>query len=206
MEDRCLIDDGVIPARFLFTIRQGEPCRDNVRGELAPAETDIIKIRGRGDSWCCTFFDSENNACDIYADRPLECRLLKCWAPSAIESAYRDDRLVRAHLLKPVAGLWDLVASHQARCDYGVILPAMKRLASGADDAHRRIIAEALRYDREIRRLAVAQAGVSPDLLDFLFGRALSETLRGLGLEVRENQGRLTLGFNALNTKYLDVL
>lgn len=205
-EDRRLIDTGTIEARFLFTIRRGEPSFDNVRGRLTAAESDIIKIKGRRDSWCCAFFNEAQSGCNIYADRPLECRLLKCWEPSAMESAYRSDRLTRSDLLRPVAGLWDLVESHQARCDYGGILSAMKRLSSVGDQNARRHITEALLYDREIRPLAVEQAGVSPDLCDFLFGRPLRETLAGLGLEMRESRGQITLVYHSSQRKYLNDL
>ena len=205
-QDRRLIDTGAIEARFLFTIRRGEPSFDNIRGTLVPAETDIIKIRGRRNSWCCTFFNDRDNGCDIYADRPMECRLLKCWDPSAITSAYRANRLTRADLLREVTGLWELVDAHQVRCDYAAILPDMKKLPTPEESAARRRITEALLYDREIRRLAQEQAGVAPDLCDFLFGRPLSDTLSGLGLDVRETEGRITLVCNAHHRRYLDGL
>ena len=71
-EDRCLIEKGQIPSRYLFTIRKGEFAYDNVKERLVPVESDIIKIKGKEDTWTCIFFDEENKQCSIYHDRPLD--------------------------------------------------------------------------------------------------------------------------------------
>jgi len=143
------------------------------------------------------FFNENIGGCDIYPDRPLECRLLKCWDPTAIASVYVADRLVRADLLGPAPALRELVAAHQSRCDYGAVLSAMKKRTTPLDFEARKVIGEAVRYDREIRRLVAERAGVSPDLHDFLFGRPLSDILGGLGLEVRETGERTTFALKA---------
>ena len=126
LADRFLIDQGIIPARSLFTIREGELALDNVRGVLMPADSDIIKIKGRGESWTCCFYDEATRGCTTYQDRPLECKLLKCWDSTDMECMYTKDRLTRAHLISDVSGLWNLVADHQKRCDYHLV----KRLAA----------------------------------------------------------------------------
>ena len=46
IKDRRLVDSGRIPARCLFTIRQGELARDNVKGTLEPMAAELIKIKG----------------------------------------------------------------------------------------------------------------------------------------------------------------
>ena len=71
-EDRHLVMDGLIPAEALYTIRAGEPVQDNVAGRRSYADTDIIKIKGKGDGWCCRFLDDESSRCTIYDRRPAE--------------------------------------------------------------------------------------------------------------------------------------
>ncbi|MGD8702110.1 MAG: YkgJ family cysteine cluster protein, partial [Desulfosarcina sp.] len=87
-EDRHLVDSGRIPARCLFTLRQGELARDNVKGVLAPLSAEIIKIKGQSGSWTCMFYDDETRGCGIYDHRPLECRALNCRDTRRIAKVY----------------------------------------------------------------------------------------------------------------------
>jgi Fe-S-cluster containining protein len=74
LEDRELVESGKIPMQHLFTIRQGEPAYDNVTGTIAPAVTDIIKLKGaRPGSDVCCFYESAGKVCGIYGHRPAPC-------------------------------------------------------------------------------------------------------------------------------------
>jgi len=188
-DDRLLIEKGGIPAKFLFTIRRGELVRDNVKGRLIPADSDIIKIKGRAEGWSCIFFDEGQACCTIYDDRPLECRALKCWDTRELEKIYADGRLTRKDLISGVEGLWDLIRDHQQRCDYEEIRNLIKDLRAGSRPDVRRKLGDIIRYDAEIRELVVSKGRVELDLLDFLFGRPLIKTLPDYGIRVRR-QGR----------------
>ncbi|MEJ2282438.1 MAG: YkgJ family cysteine cluster protein [Desulfobacterales bacterium] len=191
--DRILIDNGVIPARNLFTIRKGESAYDNVKGCLMPVDSDIIKIKGKEDTWTCIFFDDLNKQCSIYHDRPLECRALKCWDTGELEELYARRRLTRKDLISAVEGLWELIVDHQARCDYGEI----KQLIGGLNGPHRhrarKKLLEIIQYDAEIRKLVVEKGALDPAQLDFLFGRPLTQTLPGYGIEVRQEGDKLVI-------------
>jgi Fe-S-cluster containining protein len=192
-EDRHLIESGVIHTRFLYTIRQGEMARDNVSGALVPVESDIIKIKGRGGTdWTCVFFDDDNHQCTIYANRPLECRALKCWDVRDIQSIYNFDRITRKDLIGDVEGLWDLVADHQQRCAYEIIGKLVSPAQKGNPDAIGSIV-EIVQYDQKLRPLLVAQSGIDAQMLDFLFGRPLTETIHMFGFTVVEKEERLIL-------------
>lgn len=182
--DRLLIESGTIPAKHLFTIRQGELAYDNVRGCLVPVASDIIKIKGKPDTWTCVYFEEAEKACAIYDDRPLECRALKCWDTRELEKIYAGRRLTRQDLVSKIEGLWDLIKEHQIRCNYEKIQNLIRELKTGSSTQTRRKLGEIIRYDTEIRRLVVADGGVDPEMLDFLFGRPLSATLQNLGIEV----------------------
>jgi len=188
-DDRALIERGDIPSQHLYTIRPGELVRDNVKGGLMPADADIIKIKGRDDTWTCVFFDETEKSCTIYDSRPLECRALKCWDTRELEKIYAGRRLTRKDLISGVEGLWELIQDHEARCDYAEIRNLIKDLQSGDSRHARRRLAEIIRYDAEIRELVVAQGSLDPEMLDFLFGRPLIETLPDYGIQVRR-QGR----------------
>ena len=190
--DRALIDKGLIPARCLFTIRQGEMAYDNVQGRLEPVDSDIIKIKGKGDSWTCMFFDETGKQCSIYADRPLECRALKCWDTHELETLYAGRRLTRKDLICKVEGLWDLIQEHQQRCDYEKIQKLIDDLNGPAGERARRKLLEIIQFDTEIRKLVVKQGKMDPEMLNFLFGRPLSKTLPKYGIKIRPD-GRKTV-------------
>ena len=185
IEDRMLIEKGKIPSKYLYTIRKGELAHDNVKGCLAPVDSDIIKFKGKKDGWTCIFFDEVKKGCTIYDDRPLECRALKCWDTCELEQIYANTRLTRTDLVSEVKGLWELIKEHQACCDYKKIQPLIEDLAGSKHNQARRKLLEIIRYDAEIRKLVVARGGLDPEMLDFLFGRPLTKTLENYGIKIR---------------------
>jgi Fe-S-cluster containining protein len=193
IEDRMLIDKGLIPSRYLYTIREGELARDNVKGRLMPVESDIIKIKGKEDSWMCIFFDDVSKKCTVYDDRPLECRALKCWDTRELEKIYANRRLTRKDLVSQVKGLWDLIEDHQTRCDYKKIQDLIKDLTGVKRTQARRKLLEIIRYDAEMRNLVVSRGGLDADMLDFLFGRPLTQTLVNYGIKIHQEGTKIRL-------------
>ncbi len=176
LEDRMLIDSGLIPVKHLYTLRKGEMVHESIKGCLLPLESEMIKIKGRHRDWTCVFFDKTESACRIYEHRPLECRILKCWDTRDIEAVYSQNRLTRKDLLFGIPALWSLIEDHDLRCSH-VRAQNLLDSKSGADANN--TVQEMVEYDRSIRLLVVEKAGVESDMLDFIFGRPLSETIRG---------------------------
>ncbi len=183
MEDRHLIDDGTIPGSHLFTIRKGEPAHENVRHRLVSVDTDIIKIKGKPGRWECRYYDSRTRQCGIYSKRPLECRALACWDTHPIEAVYMTQHLTRKDLLFSVQGIWELISDHQQRCDYTTILELNERIDKHGDKTAKSRLREMIAYDRQIRRTLIENS-VAPDMMEFLFGRPLSDTLPLLGIQI----------------------
>ena len=189
-EDQMLIEKGRIPSKYLYSIRKGELAHDNVKGCLMPVASDIIKIKGKEDTWTCIFFDGQSKECTIYHDRPGECRALKCWDAGELEKMYAGHRLTREDLVSKVEGLWDLIKEHQARCDYEKIKKLIGDLDGPRQDRARKKILEIIQYDAEIRKLVLEKGGLDPAMLEFLFGRPLVQTLPGYGIKVRQEGGK----------------
>ena len=177
-EDRTLVADGLIPARHLFTIRQGERVRDNVRGTLVSLDQEIVKIKGANGRWTCTFFEEASKGCRIYDVRPLECRALNCRDTRPIEALYERTRLTRRDLLADVGGLWEVVLDHERRCSYARIAGLLGDGFENGVPIHDDAIQEMVRFDHHIRELTIEKAGVDERMLDFLFGRPLAETIK----------------------------
>jgi len=184
VEDRHLIEDGTIHTRHLYTIRKGERVHDNVQGQLKPADSDIIKIKGKSPSWECVFFQKRDKSCSIYNHRPLECRLLKCWNTRDIEAVYEKERLTRRDILAGIEGLWKLIADHEKQCGYDAINRAIQDLHGAFGKQAQELIAGAIQYDRAIRELVLENGNIAPDMIDFLFGRPLTATLKSAGFDM----------------------
>ncbi|MGD9309123.1 MAG: YkgJ family cysteine cluster protein [Desulfosarcina sp.] len=188
-EDRHLVDSGRIPARCLFTLRQGELARDNVKGVLAPLSAEIIKIKGQSGSWTCMFYDDETRGCGIYDHRPLECRALNCRDTRRIAKVYAVDRLTRQDLLASIEGLWELIDDHERRCSYVKLAEMVGQGARGGQLKQERAILEIMRFDAHIRQLAVQQGGLDGRMLDFIFGRPLAHTIKMFDIQLEMKNG-----------------
>lgn len=188
--DRPLVESGSIPAKCLYTIRCGELVRDEIRGSLAPLAEEIVKIKGQAGKWTCLFYDRQEHGCRIYDHRPLECRVLNCRDTGPIEKIYNKGRLTRRDLLATVAGLWELIEEHEQRCSY-VQLGARVREGTLKNDVPKQeeAILETLRYDAHVRQLAVEKGGLDAELLAFVFGRPLTETIWMLGIDLVRRNG-----------------
>jgi Fe-S-cluster containining protein len=191
--DKILIEKGTIHSKCLYTIRKGELAYDNVRQCLEPASSDIIKLKGKGDSWTCILFDEQQSACTIYQNRPVECRALKCWDTKELEDLYAKNRLARKDLLSDIEGLWGLIKDHQQRCNYTAIQKLVKALNSHMEANARQKLAEIIQFDNEIRKLVVTTAGLDAEMLDFLFGRPLIQTIENFGLKVQQKGKKIIL-------------
>lgn len=174
-QDRELIDSGVIPAKHLVTLRTGEKVHDPIRDALIVLKSEMIKMKGTNESWSCLYLDHTGFSCRIYEIRPLECRILKCWDTRDITAQYAKDLLTRRDLLSDLPDLWQLIADHDRRCSHETLRKFIS--LAPADAGAKKMIQEILAYDRSIRALVVEKAGMAPDMLDFVFGRPMSETI-----------------------------
>lgn len=141
---------------------------ENVKGYLCPAESEIIKLKGKHGKQTCVFFDETRNCCEIYENRPIECRVLQCWDTREIEKIYSRNRLTRKDLLSGIKGLWELIEDHESRCSYDKFFQLLKD-ADGKKEEIRQMLA----YDREIRLVVSEKSRISPEMTDFLFGRRM---------------------------------
>ena len=184
LEDKVLIEKGIILSKYLYTIREGELCYDNIKESILPAASDIIKIKGQKDSVTCIFFNEKENECTIYDNRPVECRALKCWDTREIENIYSKNRLTRKDLISTIEGLWDLVEDHQRRCSYEMLKFFIDALNKDKKDEALKGIFDIIEYDAQIRELVVQKGYLDPEMTDFIFGRPITETIRMYGFKI----------------------
>jgi len=187
--DLELVRRGTLPAAALYTLRKGELAWDPIRRCLQPLQEEIIKIKSRKTA-ACHFLAMQGRRCDIYADRPLECRVLTCWDVAPIEAIYARERLVRRDLLCDVEDLWEFIELHEERCAFALLARwANAWHGENRKEAGRRL-AEIIGFDNRLRRTAV-QRGIDPQLLDFLFGRPLAGLFEAqFGIRICSSAGK----------------
>lgn len=193
VEDRPLVDEGHIPARYLFTLRRGEMVRDNVKGTLAPLSAEIIKIKGHIDGWTCLFYERVSRKCGIYDHRPLECRALNCRDTRRIEEVYQSTRLTRQALLSGINGLWELVEDHERHCSYAGLHSLVEAGSHEGRLEQENAILEMVRFDAHVRQLSVEKGGLDRRMLDFIFGRSLADTIKQFEIGLVQSEGRFHL-------------
>ncbi len=179
--DKTLVEEGRIPAKYLFTIRKGEPVYDNVKGNTLFAQTDIIKIKSKKGRTGCVFFNAPIHGCEVYDNRPVECHVLKCWDTAAIEALYFKDRLIRRDLLSDVKGMWELILEHETCCSYDQVSRLVASIRNKKDDHALKKLQYVLNYDKQLRILVISKAEANTDLIHFLFGYPLLETISRFG-------------------------
>ena len=184
-----LLESGRVPLRDLFTIRPGEMVHENVKSQLAPAPSDIIKVKGTGERWTCRYLGTDNG-CGIYDDRPLECRVLECRAPEAFLAVYEKDRLSRKDVIGGTGDLWSLVQEHEQRCDMVLLRRLINGFSKDEGAVYLRRITDIVQYDRELRAVLTESGRVDPALFDFLFGRPVADLLHMFGYRLRLDDGR----------------
>ncbi|ABW67309.1 YkgJ family cysteine cluster protein [Desulfosudis oleivorans] len=177
--DRPILESGRIVLADLYTLRKGEPVFDNVANRPDTAPTDILKIRSANGMSACLFYQRADRSCGVYADRPLECRVLECWNPDGMAAIYQEDRLARKDLISGLSDLWEMVLAHEEVCAYA-------RLSQSVKEKNWEAVAYCIRYDFQVRRLMVEKGNMDDRLFDFLFGMPLTVTLQRYGLSPQQ--------------------
>lgn len=190
--DEHLIKTGKIPLKYLYTIREGELLFDKDKVTMVPLGRDNIKIKVNPETLECLFLDHEKK-CTIYNTRPSECRAFKCWDSRQIEMIYSSDEcLTRKDLLKDVAGLWELVKDHHERCSYEKLGALVEQIDSDNDKVLDEISAM-VNYDKSLRETLGQKGNMDPEMVDFLLGRPLTQTIVMFSYKIEEKEGGLAL-------------
>lgn len=191
-QDLELIRDERLLPRHLFTIRQGEPAYSPLTGAIEPASVELVKTATMPGEWACCFYDELRSTCGVYAHRPLECRLLKCWAPGDLLDIIGQDTLTRRDIIEPGHPILQLLDRHDDECPSANItswIPTDPARGNHPDQLN--TLTKLIEKDLVIRRKALGEFGLGRAEELFFFGRPLFSILGAYGLEVRERESGL---------------
>ena len=191
-EDACLLKNGILDRAALYTVRKGEMVRD-LDDRITVLQHEVIKIKGKGKAWSCTFFDDKTKACAIYHRRPIECRALKCWDTRSFKDVMNRPYLRRRDLLNPHDGILKIMDAHEKRCSYEDLGSAIKELEGLDSDKAAKKIIDLVKYDDFMRPFLSKKLDLHLNMMDFFFGRPLTTTISMFGLAVKEQEGTVFL-------------
>ena len=173
LEDAFLINSGHLSKSALFTIRTGELAYSNEEGKLVRTKKELIKIKehkGRQ----CIFFQEENNRCEIYPYRPLQCRIMACWQPEKFKTLKKKRPLKRKDLIGNNTPLWAVISLHERRCSVTELINLLKQKDKGAKER----LQEMAYYDLQIRHCLKENFQIPTQELEFYLGRPISTLIR----------------------------
>lgn len=192
----------------LVTLRKGELVRDDVAGTLLPLPDECVKIApaAGSENWTCRFLRQEKPdqeaVCQAYAFRPAQCRALDCADSEAIAALYTHDRISREVVLKTVRAPLEwlaLLPAYEEMCAYERIAPLARLVlppinpGTPSEKEATETLLETVRYDISFRRLCEERGHIPAEILPFLLGRPLSETLDMFGLALTRDSRGLSL-------------
>ncbi|MFH1076148.1 MAG: YkgJ family cysteine cluster protein [Pseudomonadota bacterium] len=186
--DVPVLAKGIVKRSDVYTIRKGETVYNNFEQKLMTLTEEIIKIKGiDGQNTACIFYNSTKKECSIYPDRPYECKALKCWDTSDMESICSTDRLCRKDLLPDDTPLTELMAAHEERCSY-ILLNELLHRIKAADDASKvtEKVIDQIRFDYYLREFVSDKFKIKSDELALFFGRPMIKTIETFGLHVQQ--------------------
>ena len=170
-QDIDAINNIPLKPKNLLTLRKGELIWHPLKQQLITLEHEIIKIKGKNDSWCCMFYEETSRKCTCYKYRPIECKVLKCWDTREIEELFLKDTINRAILLRNTPNILELVNNYEKKFDlrYFFYLIQQKQLQD---------IQRLIELDSSFREQLVATTSIKYTELDFYFGRPLEIILK----------------------------
>ncbi len=190
IEDKLLLHNKLLKSEHLITIRKGEPVFSPASENPEPAESEIVKIKGKGREWTCFFYIDQDDRCAIYAHRPIECSLLKCWDTADLENVAGKDLLSRFDIIDQDDPLLPFIKDHEKKCS----LENLGALLSRLQDDNTKMqalnkLTGLVNTDLILRTKACKKLHLSLQLELFFFGRPLFKILEELGITMHSQNG-----------------
>ena len=178
--------NGLLQWSHLYTVRIGEPVRNNIAGKLEQTKHEIVKVREKTGKMECLFYDDTGKACAIYDQRPIQCAAQACWDETEFFRVYGEPKAMRKDIIHD-ENLLRLVSEHEKRCSYAEIDRSVKQIETVGNKAVEKILS-LLKFDHDLRIMALQKLRMDPAELDFVFGRPLMDTVSMFGLKVMKEK------------------
>jgi len=184
-EDIHILRERHIGYQHLTTIRKGEMVCHPAKENPEPASEEMVRVSWQNESWACVFYDERKNSCNIYENRLLECRLLKCWDTSDILPVIGRNIVHRSDIMNPDDPVLDMIKLHDEECSPYLLESLISELSTGKNRKSRlQRLTLLVHKDKSIRSFALTELDLKKDFECFIFGRPLSRILEERGVSV----------------------
>lgn len=183
--DAALLAKGIIGPERLVVIRDGERVYSMGDKDIYVAPFEMIAVRGREGSPICGYLAGDN-VCDIYEDRPTQCRAYTCYGPQATVTGLEAHRMTRRDIFGDIPLVMEAIARHDEKCSYRLLADTLEAVANG-DEAAADAVLDMLQYDMYARPFLAEKLGLSPEVLGLILGKPLVVTIRQFGFEVERD-------------------
>lgn len=184
-QDKKILVSGYVGYHHLVTIRKDELAFNPLKNRIEPSETELIKIKGKGNDWSCYFYNVKESSCIIYENRFLECRLLKCWDNSDLISIIGRDTLMRKDIINRDDPILSIIETHEKECPFNEINNLLYALPQEKNKSKLLVkLKDYVNKDITIRSYALSELGLKSEFEPFIFGRPLFKILSAYGISV----------------------
>ncbi len=183
LDDLEILREEKIPWDQLITLRAGEAVHSSITQQAFYLPNERIKIREVPGTKQCVFYDEANQACRIYAERPMQCRAQACWNPQRAVALSDEADLNRSDIFANVEVLMELLEEHNRRCSFGRLQEVFETLKASEGTEVDEVI-ELLSYDDHYRQFVAEKLNLPEDTLDLVFGRSLASQVKLFGFQV----------------------
>ncbi len=179
-EDISLLSSSRLSPNVLVTIRKGEPVYHPTEDRLVELPMDIIKIRPKTQEAACVFFNVAEMSCDIYNDRPLECRAFRCWDTKEAEGLFLTDVLAREDMFPSGSSFIEVIKAYDQRFPPKEIFSMIFEARDLLDSAQEILSAlqDIAEKDKMFRLRVRETFQIQEDALDFFLGRSVHDLQR----------------------------
>ncbi|HMK43560.1 MAG TPA: YkgJ family cysteine cluster protein [Dissulfurispiraceae bacterium] len=180
--DMALFAGGSIQPEHVAVIREGEPVYSLADKEVYIAPFELLMVRGRAGSTVCSLLSGEN-VCDVYENRPAQCKAYACYGPQLTITGLETTRMVRRDLFGDIPFVLEVIDRHDEKCSYRELADALEKIAGG-DEAAVDAVIDMLQYDIAVRPFVAEKLGLADHMIQLILGKPLLETIRLLGYQV----------------------
>jgi Fe-S-cluster containining protein len=142
---------------------------------------EMVRLQAKTNERSCLFYEDLTQDCLIYAHRPLECRVMKCWDTQEIKRVYSQDRVKRLDLIPADSALGEIIREHEQQCSIDVLKEALKEMKMARNERALQTISSIISQDETFRDYMKKRAKTQDDTLSFLFGRPIKDIMKTFG-------------------------
>ena len=178
----------------LITIRRGELAYQPLSATPETVASEFLKLKGKGNTWCCAYYDQAAKGCLRYDHRPQACQLLDCTDTGPLLDIAGQDLLSRYDCMDPDDPFLPMVQQHEQDCACPDLLALSRTLEqSGIPDAQLLELEQAVNADLAYRTRISERTGLTLSRELFYFGRPLFHLIQPLGIHITNNSGWIRL-------------